>query len=85
MVNLFDEVGGHELIKLVYDGHFVVLSESAEPLLDRLCPLFDVQGVLDHLLGNSRHVRRFPSKYALVCPEEGDECAFLFVIELCPH
>ena len=36
MVNLFDEVGGHELSKLVSDGLFAVLSESAEPLLDQL-------------------------------------------------
>ena len=84
MVNLFDEVGGHELSKLVSDGLFVVLSESAEPLLDWLCSLFDVQGVLDHLPGDSRHVGRFPSKDVLVCLKEGDERAFLFVVETCP-
>src|SRR6266508_1133405 len=84
MVNLFDEVGGHELSKLVSDGLFATLSESVEPLLDRLCSLFDVQGVLDHLPGDSRHVGRFPSKDVQVCPEEGDERAFLFIIELCP-
>ena len=60
------------------------MSESAKPLLDRLSSLFDIQGVLDHLPGDSRHVERFPSKDVLVCPEEGDERAFLFVIELCP-
>src|SRR6266540_4818059 len=84
MVNLFDEVGGHELSKLVSDGLFAVLSESTEPLLDWLCSLFDIQGVLDHLPGDSRHVGRFPSEDVLVCPEEGEERAFLFVIELCP-
>ena len=77
MVNLFDEVGGHELSKLISDGLFAVLSKSVEPLFDRFCSLFDIQGLLDHLPGDSRHVRRFPSKDVLVCLEEGDECAFL--------
>ena len=55
-----------------------------KPLLDQLCSFFDIQGVLDHLPRDSRHVGRFPSKDVLVCPEEGDERAFLFVIEFCP-
>ena len=84
MVNLLDEVSDRELSELVSDGLFTVLSESAEPLLDRLCSLFDTQGVLYHLLGDSRNVRRFPSKDILVCPKEDDERAFLFVTELCP-
>src|SRR6266508_6050007 len=81
MVNLPNEVGGPELVS---DGLFAVLCESAESLLDRLCSLFDVQAVLDHLSWHTRHVGRFPSKNILVCLEEGDERAFLFVIEPCP-
>ena len=40
--------------------------------------------MLDHLPWNPRHVRRFPSEDVLVCLEEGDERAFLFVVEACP-
>ena len=84
MVNLPDEVGGRELRELVSDGLFAVLRESAESLLDRLCSLFDIQAVLDHLLWDTRYVGRFPSKNILVHLEEGDERAFLFVIEPYP-
>src|SRR6266542_6630984 len=40
--------------------------------------------MLDHLPWNPRHVRRFPSEDVLVCLEEGDKHAFLFVVEACP-
>ena len=84
MVNFLDEVGGRELHELISDGLFAVLRESAKSLLDRLCSLFDIQAVLDHLPWDTRHVGRFPSKNILVRLEEGDKSAFLFVIEPCP-
>src|SRR5438034_5279251 len=71
-------------VSFISDGLFSVLRESTETLLDRLCSLFDVQAMLDHLPWNSRHVGRFPSEDVLVCLEEGGEHAFLFVIEACP-
>src|SRR5438105_11495190 len=40
--------------------------------------------MLNHLPWNPRHVGRFPSEDILVCLKEGDERAFLFVIEACP-
>ena len=84
VVNLPDEVCGRGLRELISDGLFSVLRESSETLLDRLCSLFDVYAMLDHLSWDSRHVGRFPSEDILVCLEEGDERAFLFVIEACP-
>src|SRR5436190_2111644 len=72
VVNLPDEVCGRELHELVSDGLFSVLRESTETLLDRLCSLFNVQAMLNHLTWNPRHVRRFPSEDVLVCLEEGD-------------
>ena len=84
MVDFFDEVGGRELCKLIYDGLFAVLREPVESLLDRFCSFFDIEGVLDHLPRDTRHVEGFPSKNVLVCLKEGDERAFLFGIELCP-
>src|SRR5437762_454520 len=62
----------------------LVFRESAESLLDRFSSFLHVEGVLDHLLGDTRHVQWFPSEYILVFLKEGDECAFLFGIELCP-
>src|SRR5207237_8493342 len=85
MVNLPDEVCGHELRELVSNGLFSVLRESTETLLDRLCSLFDVQAMLNHLPWNPMHVRRFPSEDVLVCLEEGDEHTFLFIIDACPN
>ena len=41
--------------------------------------------VLDHLPGDSGHIRRFPCKHVSVCPEEGDERIFLFLPQLCPY
>src|SRR5437016_1951881 len=70
MVDFFDEVGGRDLGELVSDGLFVVLRESAESLLDRLCSFFDIEGVPDHLSGDTRHVRGFPSEDVLVCPRK---------------
>ena len=84
MVDLFDEVGGRELCELVSDGLFAVLRESVESLLNWFCSFFDIEGVLDHLPGDTRHVGGFPSEDVLVYPKEGDERAFLFVIEFCP-
>src|SRR6266540_6838857 len=40
--------------------------------------------MLDHLPWNPRPVGRFPSEDVLVCLEEGDEHAFLFVVEARP-
>ena len=84
MVDFFDEVGSRELCELISDGLFAVLRESAESLLDQFCSFFDIKRVLDHLPWDTRHVRGFPSKDVLVCLKEGDERAFLFVIETCP-
>ena len=84
MVDFFDEVGGRELGEQISDGLFTVLRESAKSLLDRFCSFLNVEGVLDHLPGDTRHVGGFPSENVLVCSKEGDERAFLFRIELCP-
>jgi hypothetical protein len=33
--------------------------------------------VLDYLRGDPGHVRRFPSEYIFICPEESNELEFL--------
>lgn len=37
--------------------------------------------MLNHLLGDSRHVERLPGTHFGILTEESDECEFLFVIE----
>ena len=70
MVDFFDEVGSRELGELVPDGLFTVLRESSESLLDRFCSFFDVEGVLDHLPGDTRHVGGFPREDIPICPRK---------------
>jgi hypothetical protein len=38
--------------------------------------------VLNHLPGDPRHLRWFPSENVNVCPEEGDEREFLFLSQI---
>jgi hypothetical protein len=38
--------------------------------------------VLDHLLGDPRHLRRFPCEYVSICLEEGDQRDFLFLLQI---
>jgi hypothetical protein len=42
----------------------------------------DLQMVLNHLHGDSGHLRRFPGEHVDICPEEGDERAFLFLSQV---
>jgi hypothetical protein len=38
--------------------------------------------VLDHLPGHPRHLRQFPCEHVDICLEEGDECEFLFLLQI---
>jgi hypothetical protein len=38
--------------------------------------------VLNHLPGDPRHLRRLLGKHIYIGPEEGDECEFLFAIQI---
>jgi hypothetical protein len=40
--------------------------------------------VLNHLLGDPRHLRWLPGKHVYISPEEGDEREFLFAVQI-PH
>src|SRR6266516_4735425 len=41
----------------------------------------DSKVVLDYLTGNTGDIRWLPGKHIDICPQEGNEHAFLFVIE----
>src|SRR5215216_5075518 len=45
------------------------------------CMWADSKVVLDYLLGNTGDIRRLPGKHIDIRPQEGNESAFLFVIE----
>ena len=53
--------------------------------LNRPCTMVRGEMTLDHLPEDPGHVRRFPRKHIDVCPEGGDERAFLFVPQLYPY
>jgi hypothetical protein len=40
--------------------------------------------VLNHLPGDPGHLRRFPGEHVDICPEDGDERAFLFLSQIPP-
>src|SRR5215216_7668139 len=50
-------------------------------LLDGSGVWADSKVVLDYLPGNTGDVRWLPSKHINIRPQEGNECAFLFVIK----
>jgi hypothetical protein len=52
------------------------------PLLDRSGVGVDLQMVLNHLPRDPKHLRRLPGKHVHISPEEGDECEFLFAIQI---
>jgi hypothetical protein len=44
----------------------------------------DLHMVLNHLPRDPRHLQRLPGKHIHISSEEGDECKFLFAIQI-PH
>jgi hypothetical protein len=42
----------------------------------------DLQMVLNHFPGDPRHLRRFLCENIDICPEEGDEREFLFLLQI---
>jgi hypothetical protein len=51
-------------------------------LLDQSVVGVDLQMMLDHLPMDLKHLRRFSDKHVNGSPEEGDECEFLFVVQI---
>jgi hypothetical protein len=52
------------------------------PLLDWSGVVVDLQMVLNHLPRDPRHLRWLPDKHVDISPEEGDECEFLFAVQI---
>ena len=73
MEHFFYEAGGQKFSYFFSNGLLAVESEAAESLFDGLCSLPDVQRVLDHLPGDTGHVRGFLGEDVPILLEEGDE------------
>jgi hypothetical protein len=52
------------------------------PLLDWPSIGVDLQMVLNHLPRDPRHLRWLSGKHVDISPEEGDECKFLFAVQI---
>jgi hypothetical protein len=51
-------------------------------LLDGPSVRVDLHMVLNHLPRDPRHLRWLPGKHIHISPEEGDECEFLFAVQI---
>jgi hypothetical protein len=51
-------------------------------LLDRSGVIVDLRMVLNHLPWDPRNPWPLPGKHVYIGPEEGDECEFLFTIQI---
>jgi hypothetical protein len=81
-VVLFDEASLQQLADLFTNE--ILLLDGLLPwlLLHRPGMGVDLQMVLNHLPGDPEHLRRFPGEHVNICPEEGDERAFLFLSQI---
>jgi hypothetical protein len=79
-MNLFDEADIQQLPDLLSYEVLPLNGLSLRLLTHRFGVRVDLQMVLDHLPGYSRHLRRIPCEHVGICLEEGDECEFLFFL-----
>jgi hypothetical protein len=77
---LFDEASIKQLPDLLTDEVLPLNGLSPRLLTHRFGVRVDLQMVLNHLPGDPRHLRRFPCENIDICPEEGDEHEFLFLL-----
>jgi hypothetical protein len=81
MKYLLDEPGLQQLVDLLPDCPTLLLVEAAQSLLHQFGVSPDLQGMLDDIPRDSRHVRGTPCKYVTVHAEKVDEHGFLFGVE----
>jgi hypothetical protein len=81
-MNLFDEASIKQLPDLLTNEFLPLNGLSLRLLTHRFGVRVDLQMVLNHLPGDPRHLRRFPCENVDICPEEGDEREFLFLLQI---
>jgi hypothetical protein len=84
VVDLFDEASMQQLAYLFTDEVLPLDGLLLWLLLHQPGVGVDLQMVLNHLPRDPGHLRRLPGEYVDICPEEGDERAFLFLSQVSP-
>jgi hypothetical protein len=82
VVDLPDEDNVKQLFNLLSDKVLPLYGLLPEILLDQFGIGLDLQMVLNHLPGDPRHLQWLPGKHSYIDLEEGDECEFLFVVQI---
>jgi hypothetical protein len=82
VVDLPDEASVKQLFNLFSDKVLLLYGLLSGLLLDRSGIGVDLQMVLNHQPGDPRHLRWLPGKHVYIGPEEGDECEFLFAVQI---
>jgi hypothetical protein len=82
VVDLPYEAGVDQLFDLFTDEVLPLNRLLPRPLLDRSGVGVDLQIVLNHLPRDPRHLRWLLDKHIDISPEEGDECEFLFAVQI---
>jgi hypothetical protein len=80
MKYLLDEPSLQQLVDLFPDCPTLLLVKAAQSLLHRFGISLDLQGVLDDIPRDVRHVRGTPHEYVPIHAEKVDEHYFLFGI-----
>jgi hypothetical protein len=82
VVDLPYEASVKQLIDLFTDEVLSLNGLLLGPLLDRSGIRVDLQMVLNHLPRDPGHLRQLPGKHVNISVEEGDECEFLFAVQI---
>jgi hypothetical protein len=82
VMDLFDEASAEQLPDLLTDEILPLNGLSPRLLTHRFDIRVNLQMVLDHLLGDPRHLLRFPCEYVSIFLEEGDERDLLFLLQI---
>jgi hypothetical protein len=82
VVDLPYEASVEQLCDLFMDEVLLLYGLLPGPLLDRSGVRVDLQMMLNHLPRDPRHLRWLPDKHIDISPEEGDECEFLFAVQI---
>jgi hypothetical protein len=82
VVDLPDEAGVEQLLDLFTNEVLLLNGLLLGLLLDRSGIKVDLQMVLNHVLGEPRHLWQLPGKHVNISPEEDDEHEFLFTIQI---
>jgi hypothetical protein len=78
-MNLFDEATVKQLPDLLANEVLSLNGLSLRLLTHRFGVRVDLQMMINHLLRDPRHLRRFKRENVDICPEEGNEREFLFL------